>query len=132
MQRLTKKIEKDYYGNDVYGAVYDGSAAVGLIKANQKLGPIEDLEERIGMPLDVLFNLMGKGIYIIDKADISYLPFTINAFYKDNDIFYLSYVNGYGLDMSVKPDDCNKTWFLTREEAEQVLEVRSKRVEPCG
>lgn len=52
MERLTKK--------DKFGYWYDDSGNAAI----DKLGLIEDLEEEIGIPMQVLFKALKKGIYV--------------------------------------------------------------------
>lgn len=69
MKRITKRY-KNAYGDNAYLTTYDGSESIALIKANQKLGEIEDFEEKIGVPIIDLFNLLGNKIYFFCKCGV--------------------------------------------------------------
>lgn len=64
MNRLTTKVPSDGYYDDTYYSnarninIEDGKKAFSM--ANNKLGQLEDLEEELGIDLDVLFEAYFK------------------------------------------------------------------------
>lgn len=76
-----------------------------------KLGHIEDLEEQLGVPLDVVFNLFDKIIYL-DKT----YPCRVLDIRKDNDMIVIHYYDEYRKYDDIVPlKDYQKTWWLKGE-----------------
>lgn len=75
-----------------------------------KLGKLEDLEEEIGCPLEVVFKALGNGIYVYNGNH--YVVFL--KYYKVHNKFRLKDVNGllYSLE------DYKKTWWLKEDKSE--------------
>lgn len=128
MKRLTKELEKDCYGNDVYGAVYNGSAMVGLIKANQKLGRLEDLEARIGMPLDIFMKVLlcDVSIWSLKRYGTSLYKISEHTVAGFNGLFYeeLYCECGCGCKMDnilFDPKEYGEKWFTSSQEARQKM-----------
>lgn len=131
MERLTIKNSKDIYALNIE-ANNDLDAKRILMDmfkvACNKLGKLEDLEEQIWMPLDVFVNLSKccSVVYSIENKHIQIM--IIEAlFFKPNllpcGFFFVAYED---LDDAEAYEDLyfsdfNKTWFLTREEAEARL-----------
>lgn len=94
MSRLTKK----YEGGDVevIGNEY---------KAIQKLGKLEDIEDELGCPLDVVFKALKDGILINNKK--WWLP-RVNLIYMIVDNEYVFICENY----SYKLKYYKKTWWL--------------------
>lgn len=59
MERLTRLINGKYYCKP-----YDQWDGNELFDANQKLGPLEDIEEDLGIDLLTLFKALTDGIYV--------------------------------------------------------------------
>ena len=115
MERLTKKQENKYWLN----CSYDEQDAI------QQLGKLEDLQDELGIPLEVLF----KGIDgIFYKVDDEIVEGRIDYFYKSVGGFWVvkcipnAYIFGtlqhYQIRLHVK--DYGKTWWL--EEPKEGLE----------
>ncbi|MGX8835290.1 hypothetical protein ACWG0P_13905, partial [Amedibacillus sp. YH-ame6] len=87
----------------------------------QKLGKLEDLEEQIGMPLDVLLTLNHQDkIYIIDRdEEITETKF-VNTNFDDIFLDVIGYSHVYMTDLK----QYRKSWFLDKKEAEKKLEEK--------
>lgn len=118
MERLTKKI------ND-----YGGYATFNVKDTIGKLGKIEDIEQELGIPLEVLFKALKDGIYRFyeepeDEEKRIYYPYPEkHIYYLDPVICYdewkdrwIFYDDSRGQFYCLK--DYGKTWALTREELE--------------
>ncbi|MEG0365540.1 MAG: hypothetical protein RR585_01800 [Coprobacillus sp.] len=127
MERLTEYDE--IFDNYFYGKRFD--------KATDKLGKLEDLEEKIGMPLDVFVDLSkcNSVVYSIENGYLQKLQAEVLT--HINNLIPCGFVLGAyedNYDSEAWEDlyfnDFNKTWFLTREEAEKKLEElkRSSKV----
>ena len=115
MERLTEKNN----GNTPYNQTeYPYLAGADINNITNKLGKLEDIEEELGIPLEVLFNALKDGIYRFyeefedEPPYIYYTEIDVVCCEEDkwlfvcgNDIYYLK--------------DYGKTWALTREELEQ-------------
>lgn len=102
--RLTKKftlVENGYY----YYSTQDNEYTSPLV---DKLGQLEDIEEKLGIDLITLFKALKDGIYI-SKNDKRFIPVVL---IHKNMILELEI--GYKDYVSVK--DYGKTWALTKEE----------------
>lgn len=91
-----------------------------LINALDKLYKIEELEKQIGIDLVTLFNLIGRYIYIFDGAEVCRFPLIA----IDNKFVYIQ--SAVELTPIAMIKNLNKTWFLTKEEAEQALKEMEK------
>lgn len=60
MERLTFK-RNTFYSCNKLASEFDGGE---LIRANQKLGPLEDIEEELGIDLLTLYKALTDGIYV--------------------------------------------------------------------
>lgn len=114
MERLTEKSKYGYRAKD------------GDYKfATQKLGKLEDIEEELGISLEVLFNALKEGIYArLEDDEIrncnaelhfrygvgEYVIYGVCAEDIEDDCFVW--------DAVLLPKDYGKTWALTREELE--------------
>ena len=104
MERLTKNYSGDYCTEDV-----------NEWEITCKLGHLEDLEEELGISLEVLFKALKEGFYIKER------------YIKPND-FGLIYNNEYGWLFSIKTymydslyiiiKDYGKTWWLEKPKEE--------------
>ena len=101
MERLTNKIgseEKHYNTDQVY-------------KSFDKLGKLEDLEEEIGCPLEVLFRALNDGFYRKGLFDDSLYYF--EKVYIENG--WLCEKQGAG---EVLISEYKKTWWLKEDRSE--------------
>ena len=103
--RYTHKVGNKYVGN------YDGLPPKDFeINARQKLGKLEDLEEEIGCPLEVLFKALINGIYAYNGNH--YVVFL--KFYYVSEKFRLKDVNGLLYPL----DEYKNTWWLKEDKSE--------------
>lgn len=115
MERLIHKVEEEYYPiTNTYG--YEN------VRRNiyNKLGKLEDIEQEIGIPLEVLFKALKDGFYFKEEnwhllnhsagADDMHLWRTPSGDYQIRWSFTRwVYLKDYGI-----------TWALTKEELENV------------
>lgn len=103
MSRLTTKIEDGFYVAD---------HAHNTDEVTHKLGKLEDLEEQIGCPLEVVFKAIYSGIYYIyPNGNI-----VLERSFKLN-----HYSSGWCLikpKLNFKLEDYKKTWWLKRDKSE--------------
>lgn len=109
MNRLTKRDYKHWVQTNGY---YNKKNAQRLTKITHKLGALEDLEEELGCPLEVVFKALKEGICCVDYDNqiirVFKAPLCFNSTSKQ---FYWSGNNiGY-------PDlkDYQKIWWLKGE-----------------
>ena len=116
MERLTynEVLAKQYYPNE----------NIDNEEIFNKLGKLEDIEQELGIPLEVLFKALKDGIYAdFDDGNTreSEASFRL-GFWKKN--FVLDVVSlerdedGDRYETIVHPNDYGFTWSLTREELE--------------
>ena len=114
MERLTKKNN----GNTPYNQKeYPYLASADINDVINKLGYLEDLEEELGIPLEVLFKALKDGIYRFYEKFEDEPP---HIYYLDLIIMYdkwkerwIFYDDSRGQFYCLK--DYGKTWALTRE-----------------
>jgi hypothetical protein len=112
MNRYTFKIEDGSY----HTRYLEGMSTRGLIS---KLGKLEDIEEKLGIGLIELFELVGKDAYSIEDDYI--IEYEIKAIELKDDWFIRTDVSNFGITKCLWLPDFNKTWFLTEEAAEKKL-----------
>jgi len=100
MSRLTKKVGDNYCSQN--GDFYD---------LYNKLGKLEDLEEQIGCPLEILFRALIEGIYHNEKFEHPLLVLDEDNFKENN--FHLVVVGTI-----VYLEDYKKTWWLKKDKSE--------------
>ena len=119
MERLTPK---NYKGINLMGSWIPPTIKNAMWN---KLGKLEDLEEQIGCPLEVLFRALKDGIYHNEnygktstKEYESYLSFSKSSIPNDYCIEIHYYFDGiYGTSYySLK--DYKKTWWLKADRSE--------------
>ena len=116
MSRLTEKIKntEDY----VRLATKDKQEFIN------KLGRIEELEEQIGCPLEVVFKAISNGIYTnwdwyYDEFDINAeLSHIDNVYYGVNPFGKISIMFGYKKETIIDLKDYKKTWWLKEDKSE--------------
>ena len=102
MKRYTTRIREHIEIEDVNGA-------------NHKLADLEDLEEKLGCPLEVVFKALKNGIY-------RYSP-TYEPNFRKEDVLFLGnengryYVNWLGCWYEYL-DNYKKTWWLREDKSE--------------
>lgn len=91
------------------------------IQCYNKLGSIEDIEDKLGCPVDVLFKALRQGVYEIDNrgyiyhSDVSYIgsKYLVKVYYAWGDDEYAQFkyfkFEDYGKKMP-------GGWALTKEE----------------
>lgn len=119
MNRLTKKFNGEYYRNDANTIVFNNETDYNAI---QKLGKLEDVEEELGCPLEVVFRALEEGINVVcfDEEIHFHSSPSLNKY----DEFYFSetyYPYGDSCcdatddSYQVKLSDYQKTWWLKGE-----------------
>ena len=118
MERLTEKLDQPYV--DLYDNRLNLYEPKGFSTDTQigacidKLGKLEDLEEKLGCPLEVLSSIYNNGFYV-DILD--YVPpyriYRIDIFKKEI-TFYDEEANCF----SVKLCNYKKTWWLKEDRSE--------------
>lgn len=96
MERLTNNKERDYTNSE-------------NLKIIQKLKVLEDLEEEIGCPIEVLFRALKDGVYIKkDKQQRNFycLGYNMKIYTQNFD------------DTPLKTKDYKKTWWLKADKSE--------------
>lgn len=124
MSRLTKKFnDNSGYEVEEYGAKYNEVKLDAYLDAVNKLGKLEDLEEEIGCPLEVVITpyfkrgklevfYRGKMREVIrvvafEEATRPYM----DVFYRDNEKEQFKV-------RTIWLDDYKKTWFLKKDKSE--------------
>lgn len=101
MDRLTEKIEEGFY-------VAPNIPNTDVLK--YKLGKLEDIEEEIGCPLDVVFKLIDS--YIILDGN----PCHVMGILKDGDNLCIHYSTYYGGYDDIEPvSNYGKTFWIDDE-----------------
>ena len=112
MERLTQFNEDYYEIKDDKGNLIAPKYSK-LDQVITKLGKLEDIEEELGLSLDVLFRALRDGIYIKNLFD-EMINFKCMLVYKNEEIgWYFHIINGY-----VLLKDYKKTWCLKADKSE--------------
>lgn len=116
MERLTFKNYSCYTCNKL-ASEFDGGE---LIRANQKLGPLEDIEEELGIDLLTLYKALTNGIYVRAVAEGGFEHFTwINGKWnfidKENKCLN-SFLDAHPHKLYFS--DYGDVWAVTKEELE--------------
>ena len=108
--RLTKK--KKHYDSTDIDTEYKLEEDVNVGEAVDKLGQLEDIEEKLGVDLLTLFKAKKQGIYCLEQPGnkIVYLQ----PFYVGMDNFGSWHYTKWTSEKLFK--DYGKTWALTKEE----------------
>lgn len=109
-KRLTRKINDRYFCAK-RADEFDGSE---FIEANQKLGKLEDIEEKIGIDLVTLFRILERFDKTIrnGKHGISYVSFPDGTTFATD----MAYVEDFIKRIKKLIGDYGKTWGFTKEE----------------
>lgn len=122
MSRLTQR-DGDSYTYSEYATSRDGSCCFGFARlrneAIDKLGRIEDFEDRLGCPLETVLNALSDGVY-------ANIPDITNGIEFFRDIRLGSIISGRwrlivlregkGNNFPLYLDCLGKTWALAKEE----------------
>lgn len=108
MERLTYKVNDHYYFDNVDD----------LIDVSNKLGPLEDIEEKLGCSIELYYKMCVEGteLYSLPHSDVIQWKhkYIYHKDFEGNTVFCLM------LDSALTPlyyvKDYGKTWALTREE----------------
>ena len=80
-----------------------------------KLERLEDIEEELGCPLEVMFKaLKQKFVYNIENEKIELLLVLLSN--KSNDLYLYGFVEDTTQEVYLSLKDYGKTWMLTKEE----------------
>lgn len=112
MERLTRRVSPTFYQCSKPADKFEGNE---LIRANQKLGKLEDIEQELGIALDMLFKALKKGIIINNNGILRNLSGIVLRYNSYFECYFFEYGCGTA---KVKLKDYGKTWALTREELE--------------
>lgn len=149
MKRLTRKSNREYYETHIRSVddnyTYEQFLQdrpytlhhIYCVEYETKLGRLEDLEEELGCPLEVVFEALKNGIIIneegyinsayenekFDKEEDSYYN-SLNLYKSDNGYFFEDTNSPYGdlncgiIGCNVALKDYQKTWWLKGEKYE--------------
>lgn len=108
-KRLTRKINDRYFCAK-QADEFDGSE---FIEANQKLGQLEDIEERIGIDLVTLFKILEMFDKTIRNGECgnSYINFPDGTTFSTD----MGYVEEFIERFKKLINDYGKTWTLAKE-----------------
>lgn len=120
MERLTKKIKGesgDFY--EISDEFQPSSEDECIDDLSEKLGKLEDIEERMDCPLEIMLQVFRKGIYVKNE----YTDYKIEYWYPQEikvidagsqwDVCKIGRQNKYVASFNYK-----KSWALTKEELE--------------
>lgn len=136
VERLTKQIADKYYYKSM-----PNQDNLYINKVVTKLGKLEDIEEELGIPLEVLFKALKEGVWTKASSyscflcseptfikglylHIGYYDYTqydnydYDGYFSENDalcIFEMHYEDHHSV---TRIKDYGKTWALTKEELE--------------
>ena len=94
------------------------------LAVDNKLGKLEDLEEQLDCPLEVIFKAIYSGIYTnwdwyCDEFDINAeLSHIDNVYYGVNPFGKISIMFGYKKETIIALKDYKKTWWLKEDKSE--------------
>lgn len=108
-KRLTRKINDRYY----YAKRADEFDGSEFIEVNQKLGQLEDIEERIGIDLVTLFRILEMFDKTIRNGECgnSYVSLPDGTIFTTD----MGYVEEFIERFKKLINDYGKTWTLTKE-----------------
>lgn len=111
MRKFTEKLTQKE-GDYIWGKTPDDELL-------EYVGKLEDIEEKLGIGLIELFELVGKDAYSIEDDYI--IEYEIKAIELKDDWFIRTDVSNFGITKCLWLPDFNKTWFLSEEAAEKKL-----------
>lgn len=121
MERLTVKTGIGYLNKlGGTGRIYTKDDLLNdFDRCIQKLGKLEDIEEELGIPLEVLFKALKQGKIYTRASEYDKYSFHFIRGANMQSIHCISKVCPYpDCDFGVDLKDYGKTWSLTREELE--------------
>ena len=86
-----------------------------VIELYCKLRQLEDIEEELGCPLEVVFKAL-KQMFVFHKENVKIGILFLNI--KSNDFYLYGFVEDTTQDVHLNLKDYGKTWALTREDLE--------------
>ena len=113
MSRLTKKIENGY------GTICNSDTFM-IVDMTQKLGKLEDLEEEIGCPLEVLGKASNQKQIYVKKFNM-YVEIRNIVIYEQATRPYIEYFYRDVNKVKVREvwiDEYKKTWWLKKDKSE--------------
>ena len=112
MSRLTEKNKFDTH--------YGISISKNLLQsAYDKLGKLEDLEEQLGCPLEVVFKALMNGIYTKEsELDEELELFEVRGIEKKGVSVISKFCSYAECDFTCEYKDYKKTWFLKKDKSE--------------
>ena len=81
----------------------------------ERLEKLEDIEEKLGCPLEVVFKAL-KQMFVFHKENVKIEILLLNI--KSNDFYLYGFVEDTTQDVHINLKDYGKTWALTREDLE--------------
>lgn len=131
MKRLTRKSNREYYETHIRSVddnyTYEQFLQdrpytlhhIYCVEYETKLGRLEDLEEELGCPLEVVFKALKEGV----KVNMKFLDTDITDDILRPRLYYSDDFQCYGLPIQswgyfVKLKDYQKTWWLKGEKNE--------------
>lgn len=124
MSRLTQR-DGDSYTYSEYSTTRDGRCCFGVARlrneAIDKLGRLEDKEDRLGCPLETVLNALSDGVYV-NIPDITngiefFRDIRLGSIIGDRWRFIVLR-EGKGNNFPLYLDCLGKTWALAKEELE--------------
>lgn len=105
MERLTynEVLAKQYYPNE----------NIDNEEIFNKLGKLEDLQDELGIPLEVLFKALKEGFWFKDSGRVFFAK-QAGVFNGVSGTYWFS-----GIDTMVKVKDYGKTWWLEKPEVNE-------------
>lgn len=122
MNRLTKKNDKKYFEENIACVEYNNYERFikdrpyridyHTTEVETKLGKLEDLEEQLGCPLEVVFEALKQGyIYVYDNHyNFDNYTKTKSKITFNNNKFYIGFAR-----LIRRLEDYQKTWWLKGE-----------------
>ena len=106
MSRLTEKNKFDTH--------YSISISKNLLQsAYDKLGKLEDIEENLGCPLDVVFKALQNGVYYEDVANrMKYMVVDLHLNVEGEYVLY------FDDEEHLLTKNYKKTWWLKKDKSE--------------
>ena len=81
-----------------------------------KLSKLEDIEQELGIPLEVLFKALKDGIWCMTKEDGIEFMYRPKLFYNQDSYYFREDI--FWFEAIIKTKDYGKTWSFVKEELE--------------
>ena len=139
MSRLTRRCVEKPYATRLYGAIGKACNDIDYLEGvYNKLGKLEDLEEELGCPLEVVFKALNKGFvcekFVLKQDNYKDYPEKWEQWKKENnnelqhigntkylnlDMWYkIIYFSKGDTYMEIWLEDYKKTWWLRKDKSE--------------